>query len=169
MKCNCGSDMRLVFYTSKDGYRFFWGCNEHPNCRSTKDYNTEGVKLNIAENETMTAIEILKNGSEQEKIALINEVKVQMVEILNHFIDCTWGAHYMTLLNEIIIPYLDDPSVLQYVLKGTMIKDYKANVFLGKSGAKMYEELYYCLKRVHSQEIKDYLTQDFQDYFENRQ
>ena len=163
MKCECGSNMSLVFYTSRESknYRFFWGCEQYPNCRNTKDYISEGIQLSIAERETMDAIQIIKNGSVEEKASMINEVRVQMVEILNHFIECTWGAHYMTLLNEIIIPYLDNPTVLKYVLKGPVISENKGNVFFGASGSKMFNELLYCLKRVKSPEIQKFLNTEF--------
>ena len=117
--------------------------------------------MDIGHYQTLDALNLINNGSENEKAAITNEVKVQMVEILNHFIDCTWGAHYMNLLKEIIIPYLDDPYVLKYVLKGPAILEYKGNVFFGRSKTKMYDALFYCLKQVHSQEIQNFLDQEF--------
>lgn len=162
MKCNCGQNMRLVFYRpEKDTYKFFWGCTDYPHCQYTKDYKPLEPAFNISEQETMEAVNILENGDNETKVLLIDEIKVQMVEILNHFIDCTWGVHYMTLLNKMIIPYLDDPKVLDFVLKGPIIRQAKGNVYLGKSGAKMYDELYYCLRRVENENIQHYLINEF--------
>ncbi|MBZ0328275.1 MAG: hypothetical protein K8F54_11760 [Altibacter sp.] len=118
-------------------------------------------KLDIAIQDTMDAIKILEEGGAEEKVSIINEIKVQMVDILNHFIDCTWGAHYMTLFNKMIIPYLDDPKVLQFVLNGPIIDDSKGNVFRGKSGTKMYKELYFYLMRVEAERIRDFLFIEF--------
>ena len=35
----------------------------------------------------------------------INAIKINMLETLCHFIECGWSAHFMTMLNKIIIPY----------------------------------------------------------------
>ncbi|MEM0519588.1 hypothetical protein [Aequorivita flava] len=127
----------------------------------TKEYVPISPKLDIANQNTMDALKILDEGGVEEKVTIINEIKVQMIDILNHFIGCTWGAHYMTLFNKMIIPYLDDPKVLQFVLKGPVINDNKGNVFRGKSGTKMYEELYFYLKRVEAERFKDFLSSEF--------
>ena len=73
----------------------------------------------------------------------------------------------MTLLKEIIIPYLDDPYVLKHVLKGPAILEHKGNVFFGRSRTKMYDALFYCLKQVHSQEIQNFLDQEFETRINN--
>ena len=166
MKCICYSDMRLVFYKPKDSsYTFFWGCTDYPNCGVTSEYIRMQPKLDIGTKDTMEALEILKKGNNEEIIGIINEFKVQMVDILTHFIDCSWGAHYMTLYNEIIVPYLDDPWVLKYVLNSSIIKESYGNVYRGKSGAKMYDLLLYYLRDVKSHEIQQFLKEEFQDKF----
>lgn len=166
MQCDCGQNMRLVFFTPKeDTYKFFWGCKDYPNCSFTKNYKPFEPRLDIAEKETMESIRILEDGDIETKTLLIDEIKVQMVDILNHFIDCTWGAHYMTLFNKMIVPYLDDPKVLQYVLKGSIINENKGNVYRGKSGTKMYPQLMYYLRDIKSQRIQEFLEDEFGSTF----
>lgn len=162
MKCNCGQNMRLVFHNlEKDKYKFFWGCMNYPDCKFKREYESYEPKIDIAGQDTMTAVNILNSDNVKTKTKLIDEIKVQMPEILNHFIDCTWGAHYMTLFKNIIIPYLDNAKVLDFVLKGSIIREEKGNVYFGDHRAKMFRELYHHLRMVKSGEIQNYLTNEF--------
>ena len=107
-----------------------------------------------------------KPKSEQNKI--VTEIKVQMIQILEHFIGCTWGAHYMTMFDELIKPYLTDSSTLDHVLRGDRIKETKGNIIRGKTGAKIYPELYDCLISVNNPDIKIYLKTEFNNYLQQR-
>lgn len=95
---------------------------------------------------------------------IVLEIKVQMIGIMEHFISCTWAAHFDTMLEELIKPYLADVSTLDYVLKGDSIKESKGNVIRGETGAKIFPELYFCLSKVQSPNIKNYLKKEFKNY-----
>ncbi|MEY8849695.1 hypothetical protein AB9K26_12825 [Psychroserpens sp. XS_ASV72] len=54
------------------------------------------------------------------------------------------GGHYNTFFKNLIKPYLDNPNVLDGVLKSKVIKD--KNTIAGNTEAKIYPELMKCLK-----------------------
>lgn len=162
MNCSCGAFMDLMFsVNNKRHYSFSWRCQNFPDCSFTKTYTPVIPALDIANTDTMTVVNCLKKGSLNEKELMIDEIRTQMVKILEHFIICGWGAHYNTLLHEIIQPYLDCPNVLHYVLTGPSIKTEKGNVFLGSRGAKMFPELLDCFKGVKNSRISTYLNEEF--------
>lgn len=140
---------------------YYWGCSTFPNCTNTEKYQAPPFALDIIEGNVYEYIEFFKNGSDSEKELLKLDIRAQMPQILEHFIECTWGACYNTLYKEIIKPYLNDPNALDYVLKGDYIKTEKDNVYKGKTGAKMYDDLFDRLIRVESDDIKCYLTEEF--------
>jgi hypothetical protein len=95
-----------------------------------------------------------------EKQQIFTEIRSQMVQILRHYIGCRWGAHYTTMYNQLIQPYLDNTYVLHFVLKGETIYD-SPNIITGISGAKIFPELAQMMWNVESPKIKIYLQREF--------
>ncbi len=58
-----------------------------------------------------------------------------MIEILKLFIETSSSMYYITLFQHIIKNYLDDPFVLDYVLKSHIVKNVG---IIGKTGAKCF-------------------------------
>ncbi len=152
--------LRLVRKGERQG-SFFWGCSTYPLCMETQNYVVPENRFDFANNDFMPIINSLTTKPESEKQEIIAEIKVQMIEILRHFIECTWGAHYNTMFDMLIKPYLTDSSTLDYVLKSEIINESKGNVVRGNTGAKIYPELNYYLSNVNSAEIKNYLKKEF--------
>lgn len=90
----------------------------------------------------------------------IATAKVFMPQILMHFIECTWGGCYNALYLNILVPYLDSPQALDYVLRGPIIQKSPGSI-IGKTGAQIYPELLSRLQRVESPIIKNYLFENF--------
>ena len=93
-----------------------------------------------------------------------NKIKFQIREMLEHFIECGSAACYNTLFNSVIQKYLDDENVLDYVLKSEIISNYPERSFSGKTGAKIYPELYDYLIKIESVNIQNYLASEFENY-----
>jgi hypothetical protein len=90
----------------------------------------------------------------------IATAKVFMGHILCHFIQCGWATCYNALYFNVLVPHLDAPEVLDYVLQGGLVHD-GPGVEVGKSGAKLYPELRSRLQRVASVRIRQYLADNF--------
>jgi hypothetical protein len=153
--------LRLVRKGENKG-SFFWGCCTFPLCSNTRNYILPENRFDFANNDFMPIINSLSTKSDSEREEIVAEIKVQMIHILNHFIECTWGAHFNTMFEMLIKPYLTDPNTLDYVLRSEIINEEKENVILGITGAKIYPELNYYLLNVDSVEVKKYLLKEFQ-------
>jgi hypothetical protein len=94
-------------------------------------------------------------------VSRISTAKVFMAQILYHFIKCTWGGCYNALYTNVLIPHLDAPDILDYVLRSSVIRD-GPGVQVGKSGARLYPELRSRLQTVISPRIRSYLSENFQ-------
>lgn len=90
----------------------------------------------------------------------IATAKVFMAQILYHFIQCTWGTCYNALYLNVLVPHLDAPEVLDYVLRGSVVHN-TAGVQVGTSGARLYPELLSRLQGVKSPRIRAYLAENF--------
>jgi hypothetical protein len=159
MQCKkCGYKSWLKFNPQGD-YKgqFTWCCNNY-NCKNESLYDPPVNRFDFASNDFIPILDTFNRIQLNEKIAIELEIKVQMVEILNHFISCRWGAHFNILFDKIISPYLDNTYVLDYVLKSETIKDVGMK---GRTGAKIYPELMTYLKRVSSEKIQKYLKYEF--------
>lgn len=86
--------------------------------------------------------------------------KVFMAQILYHFIECTWGACYNSLYSNVLVPHLDAPEILDYVLRGPAVHD-TDGTRVGKSGARLYPELRHRLQGITSPRIRTYLAENF--------
>jgi ssDNA-binding Zn-finger/Zn-ribbon topoisomerase 1 len=140
---------------------FYWGCSSYPECKQTLEYSPPENRFDFSNDDFTSILRTLDQKESFDKEEIENEIKVQMIQILEHFISCTWGAHYNTLFDLIIKPYLTNPSILDYVLKGECVKENRGNVIRGKTGAKIYPELLYYLKKVESDKIQNYLDIEF--------
>ncbi|WP_338359833.1 hypothetical protein [Yeosuana marina] len=114
--------------------------------------------MDLINNDFMPLISSLDSKPIQEQKVIIKEIKSQMVNILKHFIECDKGWHYNAIFKSLIKPYLDNPLVLDFVLKSHAIK---GNEISGNSGAKIYAELLRRLEQVDSPKIKNYLKKEF--------
>jgi hypothetical protein len=90
----------------------------------------------------------------------IATAKVFMGQILYHFIGCTWGGCYNSLYSNVLIPHLDAPEIIDYVLRSPLVKD-GPGVQKAKSGARLYPELRYRLNGVVSPRVRAYLEEHF--------
>lgn len=143
--------------------KYFWRCSKYPECKHTKDYNYPKSRFDFANDDFLSTLNSIDEKSDPERQEILNEITVQMPQILEHFIKCSWGAHYNTMFEKIIKPHLTDPLTLDFVLNGDCIKEYKGNVIRGKTGAKIYQELFIYLKRVESRPIQEYLENEFEE------
>lgn len=87
-------------------------------------------------------------------------IKKEMKAILEHYVECKRGYHYNVIFQKIIKPFLDSVTDLEIVLKSDVIKD-KSNVVIGKTGSKIFPELYKKLIQVESESIKVFLMNEF--------
>lgn len=159
MDCFCGNMMILRLARLGDtAGNFFWGCSTYPECTYTKPYQIPIERFAFANQDFTEIINSLGDKNEIEREIIVTEIKAQMIDILNHFIECRWGAHFNTLFDQIISKYLDDPSVLDYVLKSDVVIDIG---FRGVSGAKIFPDLLNYLQRVESPKIQHYLLKEF--------
>lgn len=148
--------MQLEFVNDKQSQPLFnWTCKD---CNEISSYESE-IDIDFTKHDFKPLLDSLTSKSIKEQEKVVTEIKSQMVYILKHFIECTWGSHYNTVFKKLIKPYLDNPLVLDYVLKSEIIKD--KNIVIGKTGAKAYPELMNYLKRVDSPKIHEYLKQEF--------
>ena len=85
-----------------------------------------------------------------------------MESIILHYISCTWGACYNTKFKELIQPYFNDAALLDKILRTEVIKD-KGNLIIGKTGAKIYKNLYWELLKCDDDSIKQYLRTEFSE------
>ncbi|GAB4160019.1 MAG: hypothetical protein Tsb0033_15360 [Winogradskyella sp.] len=116
------------------------------------------IEIDFNSDDFKPILNSLVNTTTKERKTIVNEIKSQMKHILNHFIECNWGSHYNAVFKNLIKPYLDNPKVLDGVLKSEVIKD--KNVIVGNTGAKIFPELMIYLKRVDSPKIQTYLKQE---------
>jgi len=91
---------------------------------------------------------------------IIPFIRSRMEGILIHYIECTWGACYTTKFKELIRPYLNDPELLDKVLRSEAIKD-KPDTITGKTGARIFSDLLHQLKQCHETVIRNYLNKEF--------
>ena len=160
MNCKvCGNSVWLKFHTmGRYIGRFTWRCSNYPDCKTETLYEPPTNRFDFANKDFTPILDTFEQISLDEKIQIETEIKAQMVEILKHFLSCTWGAHYNTLFDGIIMNYLDNPYLLDYVLKSGAVRDVG---MVGITGAKIYPELMTYLRRVKSEKIQKYLDTEF--------
>jgi hypothetical protein len=90
----------------------------------------------------------------------IATAKVFMAQILYHFIECTWGGCYNALYSNVLVPHLDTPEIVDYVLNSPVVSDGPA-VQKAKTGARLYPELRHRLQGVKSPLVRAYLAKHF--------
>tara|TARA_B100002051_G_C16677273_1_gene607766 strand:- start:705 stop:1241 length:537 start_codon:yes stop_codon:yes gene_type:complete len=88
----------------------------------------------------------------------INAIKIRMPDIITHFIDCSWGAHYMFLYREMIYPHLNNVDILKFVLKySSVISDEYNN----PNGYKMFRDLHSSLMTIKDEKINNFIVEEF--------
>jgi hypothetical protein len=60
---------------------------------------------------------------------------------------------------------LKDSAFLDYMLKSDIIRDNKSELETGKTGARIFYDLYYHLMLLPSDQIRSYLENNFPEYF----
>ena len=113
---------------------------------------------NIAEGDHQRFIRELRETKGDE--FTIQFIRDNMESIILHYITCTWGACYNTKFKELIQPYFNDAALLDKILRTEVIKD-KGNLTIGKTGAKIYKDLYLKLLKCDNNSIKQYLRAEF--------
>jgi hypothetical protein len=88
----------------------------------------------------------------------INSIKINMLDILSEFVECTWGVCYNSVFNYIIKPHLNNLEMLKFFLQSTnMITNEYNNV----NGYKMFGDLHQKLNEVESIQIKEFIQSEF--------
>lgn len=141
--------------------RFYWQCTDYDVCKNLYEYLDPEDRFDFVNADPIPKLENFVQKSESDKEKIIYEIRSQTVEILVHFIQCTWGAHYNTQFEWIIKPFICDVQALDFVLKSSVIKENKGNVIIGITGAKIYPALWDYLMGVDNEKIKDYLRLEF--------
>lgn len=131
-----------------------WLCS-----RLNKFTHQPKIEIDFAKSDFKPIMDSLLNKTTKEQKTVVKEIKSQMEHILKHFIGCNWGSHYNAVFKNLVKPYLDNPKVLDSVLKSEIIKD--KNTIVGNTGANIFPELMDYLKRVDSPKIQAYLRQEF--------
>jgi hypothetical protein len=154
----CGDPLRLLSETET----YLWGCDRKcmeplntlvGNSEDVRCFEDEGIRASGDLN-----LEFLSVPLEPR---FVPGAQVYMPSILHHFIGCGWGPCYMSLYKNVIVPYLEAPQVLDYVLRSDVVKDPDAAVTNGISEPKMCGDLYAHLKRVRSPDVQVYLRSHF--------
>jgi len=88
--------------------------------------------------------------------------KAYMPFILHEYISCTYGPCFSSMHENVLVPYLDSTSVLDYVLRSPVV--YSASEARDRNDIprpKVYPELFTWLMRVKSSAIQQYLVRTF--------
>lgn len=114
--------------------------------------------FDIAKDDHRIVLSKLKGIIGEESI--IPFIRSRMEGILIHYIECTWGTCYNTKFKELIRPYLNDPELLDKILRSEAIKD-KPDTITGKTGARIFPDLLHQLMQCHETVIRNYLNKEF--------
>jgi hypothetical protein len=89
-------------------------------------------------------------------------VRIYMPSLLYHFISCTWGGCYNGIYRNCLVPFLDSPEVVDYVLRSDVIR---SSHFDGNRirEPRIFRELWNRLEGVSSPRISQYLKETFHD------
>lgn len=154
---HCSRHLRLV---SDEGSNYFWQCEAGCAERIDTGIATSiSIELFLRDGIRDGDIDFSRYGSPLLK-GYVAGARVHMPQILYHFIECTWGACYNHLYLNCIVPYLDCPAVVDYVLRTPVVYP-STNTWRGSTGALIYAELHFRLCSVRSPKIDDYLLCNF--------
>lgn len=87
-------------------------------------------------------------------------VRIYMPSLLYHFIGCTWGGCYNSIYWNCLVPFLDSPEVVDYVLRSDVIRPSDLNGNRIRE-PRIFPELRNRLEGVSSSRIKQYLKETF--------
>ncbi len=88
-------------------------------------------------------------------------IKVFMPHLLSHAIPCGSGFCYNSLDINCFRPHLDNPDVVDFVLRGGVVS-LTSGAWQGLTGAIIYPDLHNILASVESSEVRDYIWENFQ-------
>jgi hypothetical protein len=111
---------------------YFWGCSQYPICDKTLSIDFNPGELTEFESKIYRVFDCFVN--------------------LNSFLMVTYGTIYFNLKQSVL---------LDYMLKSEIIRDDKSELEIGKTGARIYFDLYYHLMLIPVDLIRDYLKNNF--------
>lgn len=165
IKCpNCESMLNLNLISFEEGKnQYVWTCS-----KSSCDF---ALNTKIKENRFVDfidpysgTIDWQKENEEKYHEEICNGLNAKMLLFLEHFIDCDWPGHYHSIYNDVIVNCLNDSNILDFVLHSGVIQP-KGNTITSKNGANIFYDLFLYLMKVKSNVIKDYLRDQFPEYF----
>ena len=140
-----GEYKNQYFYTCRDGYcKFYLNTNLNTNHEfdNFQNWNCDSYSF----------------GEKIDCEDCINVLKINMLDILSEFIECTWAGHYTTVFDYIIKPHLDNLDILKFFLKST---ETITDTFHNANGYKMYDDLYRVLLDIDNIEIHEFVSFEF--------
>tara|TARA_B100000586_G_C20037833_1_gene396219 strand:- start:321 stop:812 length:492 start_codon:yes stop_codon:yes gene_type:complete len=85
----------------------------------------------------------------------INRAKINMLDILSHYVECHFHPCYQTLFALVIKPNLDNLDILKFFLQSTdTIKGFSRR---NHNGYQMYAELLQKLSQVENRQIREFI------------
>jgi len=133
---NDGMCSNLELKQSVKNDTYFWGCILFPDCDKTKNIHFNPKQLTDFEKKIYHVFDCFVN--------------------LNSFLMATYGTIYFNL---------KEAALLDYMLKSEIIKYNKSDLEIGKTGAKIFYDLYYHLMLLPVVSIRFYLQNNFPTNF----
>ncbi len=127
----------MLRYSDKTS-TYFWGCSKYPICNKTLSIDFKPGELTEFESKMFRVFDCFIN--------------------LNSFLMLTYGTLYFNLRQSVL---------LDYFLKSRIIRDGKHELEIGKTGARIYFDLYYHLMIIPVDLIQDYLKNNFPKNYQN--
>lgn len=153
----CGSELTLLRAGSPN---YTWTCTRH--CPPSIDTGVP-ASADITRFEQQVAPEgnfCAAAFASPIRDSHVPAAKVFAAQVLYHFIECTWGGCYNSIYQRFLVPHLDSPSAVDYVLRSDVVR-LTPDAMVGANGARIYPELLFRLRGVASQQIKEYLRETF--------
>ncbi len=96
-----------------------------------------------------------------DKLALKCIVNYNSEKLLKHFIECSWGAHYNTVFDKLIVPYFSDLDVLKNFLSSDIIREDNNIVWSKNKEHKAYDLLLKYLRKIKDKNIHKFIVNEF--------
>lgn len=87
-------------------------------------------------------------------------VRLYMPSLFYHFIVCTWGGCYNGIYRNCLVPFLDSPEVVDYILRSDAVRPCEIDG-TRITEPRMFPELRSRLEGVSSPRIRQYLKETF--------
>lgn len=160
MKLTCHQCGTLLVLLRTNTPRYAWECPRH--C-------LPAIDTGVNASEPFDEFEGAEQGNVEFNATLfwpplsqprVLTAKVFMPQILYHFIECRRFSCYNSILTNVLVPHLDCVDVVDYVLRSPVVHT-AVDVPVGKTGARIYTELWHRLNQVESTKIRQYLAENF--------